>query len=75
MATSMGKLDKFKRHWPNITDEDLAQGITRLMFDAGADVENVDGAVDTNPDVLKRIQTSPLPLVIDADDVMSRRPR
>lgn len=45
------------------------------MFDAGADVENVDGAVDTNPDVLKRIQTSPLPLVIDADDVMSRRPR
>lgn len=65
----------FKRARPTITDDDLAQGITRLMLDAGADVETVDGAVDTNPDVLKRIQTRPLPLVIDADDVMSRRPR
>ncbi len=53
-------------------DEDLAQVLSRLMLDAGADVENPDGEVETNTTVWRRIRTSSLPVVIDADDVMTR---
>ena len=40
------------------------------MLDAGADVEHPDAAVETNPLVWKQIQASPLPIVINADDVI-----
>jgi hypothetical protein len=52
------------------TDEDLAQTITRLMGDAGADVETPHAAIETNVLLWQHIQTSPLPIVINADDVI-----
>ncbi len=54
------------------TDEDLAQAITRLMSDAGADVQSPDLAVETNVLLWQHIQASPLPIVINADDVIPR---
>ena len=60
----------YKKPRPTNTDEDLAQALSRLMFDAGADVEHPDAAVDTNPLVWRQIQASPLPIVINADDVI-----
>ena len=53
-------------------DEDLAQAITRLIADAGADVESPESAVETNIHLWQRIRTSPLPTVINADDVVPR---
>ena len=41
------------------TDEDLTQTITRLMSDAGADVQSHDTAVETNILLWQYIQTSP----------------
>ena len=57
----------YKKPRPTNTDEDLAQALSRLMFDAGADVEHPDAAVETNPLVWRQIQASPLPIVINAD--------
>ena len=39
------------------------------MLVGGADDEHPDAAVDTNPLVWRQIQASPLPIVINADDV------
>ena len=60
----------YKKRRPTNTEEDLAQALSRLMFDAGADVEHPDAAVETNPLVWRQIQASPLPIVINADDVI-----
>ena len=60
----------YKTPRPTNTDEDLAQALSRLMLDAGADVEHPDAAVETNLLVWMQIPASPLPMVINADDVI-----
>jgi hypothetical protein len=60
----------YKKPLPTNTDEDLAQALSRLMLDAGADVEHPDAAVETNLSVWQQIQASRLPIVINADDVI-----
>ncbi|AGB27281.1 hypothetical protein Mycsm_07187 (plasmid) [Mycobacterium sp. JS623] len=62
-----------KRYRPTDTDEDLAQTLTRLLVDAGADVESPDAAVETNLLLWQQIQASPLPIAIHADEVMPHR--
>lgn len=52
---------------PFPTDPDnhaLAQTLTRLILDAGADVADPNSAVETNEELVKRIQTATLPFLI-----------
>ncbi|WND60186.1 hypothetical protein QQA43_30540 (plasmid) [Mycolicibacterium vanbaalenii] len=55
------------------TDETMAQTLSRLLLDAGADVDDPHSAVPTNPWVLHQIQALPLPMVINADEVNAPR--
>ena len=50
----------YKKPRPTNTDEDLAQALSR----------HPDAAVETNLLVWRQIQASPLPMVINADDVI-----
>lgn len=55
------------------TDETKAQTLSRLLLDAGADVDDPQSTVPTNPLVLQQIQALPLPMVINADEVNAPR--
>lgn len=46
------------------TEYTLAQTLTRLILDAGADVADPDHAVATNEELVRRIQSATLPIVI-----------
>lgn len=53
--------------WPAPTDpiETLAQTISRLLRDAGADVADPDLAVDTEPSLLQHLRANGLPLEVN----------
>ncbi|WP_293003359.1 hypothetical protein [Mycobacterium sp.] len=54
--------------YPALPDEDsestLAQTLTRLIGDAGADVDDPGSAVPTNEELVRRIRNATLPIVI-----------
>ena len=73
-------LDSTGKTWPlpypqstANTDETMAQTLSRLMIDAGADVDDPGSAVATNPLVLQQLWDTPLPMVVNADDVHRSR--
>lgn len=58
----------YKKDRPTNTVEDLAQALSRLMSDAGADVEDPAADVDTNPLVWRHLQIAARPMTLNADD-------
>lgn len=62
----------YKKDRPTNTVEDLAQALSRLMTDAGADVEDPAADVDTNPLVWRQLQIAARPMTLNADDFIPR---
>ena len=46
------------------SERTLAQTLTRLILDAGADVADPETAVETNEELVRRIQSATLPFLI-----------